>query len=67
MEQTSAVDLAMEYMRLGGHKRVKLDDNHITTRQWEQDTPEAEAFWNKNIEPLDARRRQEVVTHLPSI
>ncbi|QRM55351.1 hypothetical protein [Sinorhizobium sp. BG8] len=67
MDKTAAALLAEEYMRLGGHRRAKIDDNIVTTRIWEHETPEAEAFWNEKIEPLDERHRREVVTLLPSI
>ena len=67
MEKTPSLKLAEEYMRLGGRRRVKIDDNIVTTRQWDKDTPEAEAFWQENIEPLDDKRRHEVEVHLPSI
>ena len=36
-------------------------------RIWEPETPEAEAFWAKNIEPLDESHQREVITLLPSI
>lgn len=67
MEKTPSLKLAEEYIRLGGHRRVKIDDNIVTTRQWEHDTPEAEAFWREKVEPLDDRRRHEVEVYLPSI
>lgn len=67
MEQTAAAKLAGEYVRLGGRRLSKIDDNQVSTRKWEHETPEAEAFWKNNIEPLDERHRQEVVTLLPSI
>lgn len=67
MERTTAAELANEYMRLGGHRLSKLDDNRVGTRKWKHETPAAEAFWNRNIAPLDERRKREVVTLLPSI
>ncbi|TCL63608.1 hypothetical protein [Rhizobium sp. BK251] len=67
MEKTPSLKLAEEYMRLGGRRLAKIDDNIVTTRQWEKDTPEAAAFWRENIEPLDANRRREVEVHLASI
>ncbi|NVP55586.1 hypothetical protein [Mycoplana rhizolycopersici] len=67
MPQTHAAELATEYVRLGGHRRSKIDDNHVTTRLWEDETPEAEAFWKENIEPLDESHQREVITLLPSI
>src|SRR5690606_27086387 len=67
MEQTHTARLAAEYLRLGGGRRAKIDDNLVGTRQWSHDTPAAEAFWNEHIAPLDDRRRDEVITHLPTI
>lgn len=67
MQTTRSKELADEYLRLGGKRLAKIDDNIVKIRHWEDDTPEAEAFWQKNIEPLDERRRVEVETHLPTI
>jgi hypothetical protein len=44
-----------------------MDDNDLTTRSWEADTPEAEAFWKQNILSLADKRQAEVLTCLPSI
>lgn len=67
MEQTHAAELATKYLRLGGRRLSKVDDNHVTTRIWESEPPEAEAFWKENIEPLDESHQREVMTLLPSI
>lgn len=67
MEQTHAAELAKEYLRLGGRRLSKVDDNHVTTRMWESETAEAAAFWQKNIEPMDEIHQREVITLLPSI
>ncbi|MDI7864925.1 hypothetical protein MRS76_23640 [Rhizobiaceae bacterium n13] len=67
MEQTHAAELAQQYLRLGGRRLSKLDDNHVTTRMWERESAEAEAFWKENIEPLDESHQREVITLLPSI
>ncbi len=67
MAEIHAAELAREYVRLGGSRKSKIDDNHVTTRLWEHETPEAEAFWKENIEPLDENHQREVVTLLPSI
>lgn len=64
---TASKKLADEYLRLGGHRLAKVDDSKVTTRLWEKDSPEAEAFWDKNIAPLPARERRDVEIHLPSI
>ena len=65
--KTASLKLAEEYMRLGGRRRAKVDDNIVSTRQWEDEPAEANAFWKENIEPMDVRQRQEVELHLPSI
>jgi hypothetical protein len=67
MEQTSTAQLAEKYVRLGGGRLAKIDDNQVSTRQWKHGTREAEAFWNEEIAPLDEKRRDEVITHLPTI
>jgi hypothetical protein len=65
--KTPSLKLAEEYMRLGGRRSAKVDDNIVSTRQWEDEPAEAEAFWKENVEPMDVKRRQEVELHLPSI
>ena len=66
-EKTPSLKLAEEYLRLGGSRRAKVDDNIVSTRKWESEPPEAETFWKENVEPMDDKRRQEVEVHLPSI
>ena len=67
MEETPTAKLAAEYLRLGGGRLAKIDDNQVSTRQWEHGTRAAERFWNEQIAPLDEKRRDEVITHLPTI
>ena len=67
MEQTSTAKLAADYLRLGGRRLAKIDDNHVSTRQWKHETRAAEAYWNAHIAPLDEKRRDGVITHLPTI
>ena len=67
MEQTHTAKLAAEYLRLGGGRLANIDDNKLSTRQWEHETRAAEDFWNEQIAPLDEERRDEVITHLPTI
>ncbi len=64
---TEAKRLAEEYLRLGGSRKSKIDDNIINVRKWEGEPPEAEAFWQENIQPLDEKRRKEVESLLPSM
>ncbi|OHV81486.1 hypothetical protein [Rhizobium sp. LCM 4573] len=66
-EMTETRKLAEEYLRLGGRRKLKADDNIITIRKWEEDPPEAERFWVEHIEPLDQRTREQVELYLPSI
>jgi hypothetical protein len=60
-------DIADEYLRLGGHRRAVVDDNLMSTRSWEDDTPEAESFWKSKVDTLDKERRTQVVSFLPTI
>jgi hypothetical protein len=59
--------IADEYLRLGGHRRAVVDDNVLSIRHWENDTPEADTYWKQNIEPLDSDRREQVISFLPTI
>jgi len=65
--ETPSYKTAMEYLRLGGRRLAKVDDNIVSVRAWEDDPSEAEAFWQARVEPLDHEKRQEVALHLPSI
>ncbi|MDM9625484.1 hypothetical protein QTL95_06235 [Rhizobium sp. S152] len=64
---TEALELAQEYVRLGGKRRSANDDNLVSTREWEADSAEAKSFWQSRIEPLSKDKRAEVITHLPSV
>lgn len=65
--KTEAAKLAEEYVRLGGTRRAKIDDDIVGVRKWEEEPLEAQAFWDKEIAPLAQKRREEVVTMLPTI
>jgi hypothetical protein len=65
--KTETLKLAEEYMRLGGMRRAKIDDNIVDTRTWENDPPKAAEFWESKIASLPEARRREVETHLPTI
>ncbi|NTH16441.1 hypothetical protein G6L99_30405 [Agrobacterium rhizogenes] len=67
MEENAAKALADEYIRLGGRRQLVMDHNNLTTRTWENDTPEADAFWIENINSLPDAYRREVLSFLPSI
>ncbi|WEX90718.1 hypothetical protein PZN02_004279 [Sinorhizobium garamanticum] len=67
MELTNARKLAEEYLRLGGHRRVVIDDNQTSVRNWEPEPAAAEAFWRKNVEILAPERQREVQLLLPTI
>lgn len=64
---TSSHKTATEYLGLGGRRLAKVDDNIVSVRAWETDPPEAEAFWQTHVEPLDHKQQREVALHLPSI
>lgn len=65
--QTNAAQLAADYLKLGGTRRGKLDDNIVDTRQWEDEPEEAAIFWNERIQSLPDERRREVETNLPTM
>jgi hypothetical protein len=65
--KTEAAKLADEYLRLGGTRRAKIDDNIVSVRKWEDEPKAAEDFWDARIAPLAKKRQDEVVTLLPTI
>jgi len=65
--QMTAVELAEEYRRLGGTRKVVTDDNKISTRIWEKEPAEAARFWEEKVVPRGRKGREEVETLLPSI
>ncbi|WP_438617736.1 hypothetical protein [Oryzifoliimicrobium ureilyticus] len=65
--KNEAKELADQYVKLGGQRKSKIDDNITNVRQWDQDSPEAEKFWAENIASLDEDRRKQVEDFLPSI
>ncbi|SIR25268.1 hypothetical protein SAMN05880590_11540 [Rhizobium sp. RU35A] len=65
--KTPSAKLAAEYLRLGGTRRAKIDDNIVNTRKWENEPSAANDFWMKHIEPMDDRQRRDVEIELPSI
>lgn len=65
--ETPSLRLAREYLRLGGHRRSKIDDNIITVRHWDKDPPEAERFWKERVETLSSDERRQVEHFLPTI
>lgn len=67
VDKTPSLILAEEYLRLGGRRLAKVDDNIVSTRQWNNEPAEAAAFWKDKIEPMDEKQRREVELHLPSI
>lgn len=64
---TEALNLAKEYLRLGGKRRSANDDNIVSTREWEADSAEAKSFWDRRVETLPKRKRAEVISHLPTV
>jgi hypothetical protein len=65
--KTQSKKIAEEYLSLGGRRQAKVDDNIVSTRAWEDDTPEADAFWKEKVEPLSDEERREIELHLPSM
>ncbi|KAB1122149.1 hypothetical protein [Neorhizobium galegae] len=63
---TDAARLAEEYVRLGGKRKAKLDDNIVSTRLWDDEPQEAADFWRSEIETLSESKRQ-VETNLPNM
>jgi hypothetical protein len=64
---TEAARLAEEYVRLGGKRRAKLDDNIVDTRLWDDEPDEAAVFWRDKIDSLPESKRREVETNLPNM
>jgi hypothetical protein len=62
-----AKQTADEYRHLGGRRLAAFDDNKASVRKWDQDTPEAERFWQTRIAQLPEKQRAEVQSFLPSI
>ena len=65
-DKTRSLRLAEEYLRLGGRRRAKVDDNIVNTRLWEDEPAIASEFWNVHIASLDDKLRREVELLLPS-
>lgn len=65
--ETDAFKLAQEYLALGGKRLSKIDDNIVSTRQWDDEPGEAKRFWDEHVSTLPEKKRIEVETHLPSI
>lgn len=42
--QTDAARLSADYLKLGGKRRGKLDDNIIDTRKWDDEPEEGRRF-----------------------
>jgi hypothetical protein len=49
---TAASDLVDEYLRLGGTRKVVMDDNKISIRIWEEEPAVAAEFWNSHVDSL---------------
>lgn len=64
---TEALNLAKEYLRLGGKRLSVNDDNIVSTREWEHDSAEAKSFWERRIETLPMKEKAEVISHLPTV
>jgi hypothetical protein len=60
-------ELAAEYLKLGGKRRAVLDDNLVSTRQWDEESSKASIFWRENIESLPEDQQNDVEKFLPDI
>lgn len=67
MPATRHRELADRYLLLGGRRQSKIDDNIASTRHWKGDPPEAERFWQSEIETLSAEDLKQVVLFLHDI
>lgn len=67
MEETPSLKLANQYLRLGGTRKSKIDDNITGTRKWDDEPEEAEKFWKEKVEVLSEDERKQVEDFLPSI
>ncbi|PDS78563.1 hypothetical protein [Rhizobium sp. L43] len=65
--ETPSLKLAKEYLSLGGRRRSMIDDNITDVRQWDEDPPEAERFWQERVETLSKDERKQVEDFLPTI
>jgi hypothetical protein len=63
----ASLKIAREYLRLGGRRVAKVDDNSVSVRLWEDDPSEAESFWQARVEPLGEKERRDIAIHLPSM
>lgn len=66
-EKTQARILAEAYLRLGGRRLAKVDDNITSIRQWEEEPLEAARFWEERIATLSEADRKDVEFFLPDI
>ncbi|WP_027486247.1 hypothetical protein [Allorhizobium undicola] len=67
MPMTEARRLIDAYLSRGGKRRVKIDDNITSVRQWDDEPEEAERFWVRYIASLSEEKRREVELLLPTI
>jgi hypothetical protein len=65
--ETTSHKVAMEYLRLGGRRLAKVDDNIVSTREWEDEPAEAAEYWQAQVKPLDEKAQREIILHLPPI
>lgn len=61
---TKALDIAREYQRLGGKRLAKIDDNIISSRKWDDEPAEADAFWKENVAGLSDEEQADIISHL---
>lgn len=65
--ETPSLRIATEYLRLGGRRRAKVDDNIVSSRSWENAPSAAEAFGREHVAHLPEKEQRDIIIHLPSI
>lgn len=57
-------DFVDHYRALGGRREAAKADGAVIVRAWNEDTPEAEEFWNRTMARLGNQVQREVATCL---
>lgn len=65
--ETQSLQIATEYLRLGGRRQAKVDDNIVSTLSWDDDPLEADAYWQTHVTPLTEKEQRDITIHLPSM
>lgn len=65
--ETQSLQIATEYLLLGGRRQAKVDDNIVSTRSCEDDPSAADAKWQTHVAPLTEKEQRDIMIHLPSM